>query len=297
MRALAVHSDLIVVVSRYLADDVHRGPRGRRGVRDRLAGLPGRAGGAAGVLEQAGFPVSGCSLRTPTGTTCSAGSRSRRLRSGAARAPRSGWPASRAPPSASCGAFDEEQYVDDRGPLALGGVQPLPGPGRLSLGDWADRELELHPAHGHTADGTAFLIPWLGVLVCGDYLSPVEIPRISPDGSVEAYVATLARLRGLVEPRRDDRPRARPSARSRTRRARVLREDLPTCARCEALGATRRPAGRRPGPPCRPRQTRHATPDYAARRAACHLPYARHELLGPRHRRMSCSPCWPSPSR
>jgi glyoxylase-like metal-dependent hydrolase (beta-lactamase superfamily II) len=61
------------------------------------------------------------------------------------------------------------------------------------------RELELHAATGHTGDGTAFLIPWLGVLVCGDYLSPVEIPMISSGGSLTAYGETLARLRPLVE--------------------------------------------------------------------------------------------------
>ena len=37
------------------------------------------------------------------------------------------------------------------------------------------------------------------MLVCGDYLSPVEIPWISPDGSVGAYLATLERLRALVD--------------------------------------------------------------------------------------------------
>jgi glyoxylase-like metal-dependent hydrolase (beta-lactamase superfamily II) len=95
--------------------------------------------------------------------------------------------------------FDEDHYVDDRPPLALGGVQSLPVPGKLSLGaEERGRELELHVADGHTADGTAFYIPWLGVLVCGDYLSPVEIPWISPDGSAEAYLATLARLRELI---------------------------------------------------------------------------------------------------
>ena len=40
-----------------------------------------------------------------------------------------------------------------------------------------ERELELHPADGHTSDGTAVWIPWARVLVAGDYLSPVEIPR------------------------------------------------------------------------------------------------------------------------
>jgi glyoxylase-like metal-dependent hydrolase (beta-lactamase superfamily II) len=67
-------------------------------------------------------------------------------------------------------------------------------PGRLSIG--ADRELELYPVAGHTGDGTAFWIPWAGVLVCGDYLSPVEIP--TPEASLEGYLATLARLEPFV---------------------------------------------------------------------------------------------------
>ena len=39
---------------------------------------------------------------------------------------------------------------------------------------------------------------WAGVLVCGDYLSPVEIPMLSGTGSRNAYLATLERLRPLV---------------------------------------------------------------------------------------------------
>jgi glyoxylase-like metal-dependent hydrolase (beta-lactamase superfamily II) len=42
-------------------------------------------------------------------------------------------------------------------------------------------------------------MPWIGVLCCGDYISPVEIPMISPGGSLAAYQATLARLATLVE--------------------------------------------------------------------------------------------------
>ena len=42
----------------------------------------------------------------------------------------------------------------------------------------------------------AIWIPWAKVLVCGDYLSPVEIP--TPEASIEAYLATLARLEPLV---------------------------------------------------------------------------------------------------
>src|SRR5207248_1167215 len=68
-------------------------------------------------------------------------------------------------------------------------------PGRCGIGD---RELELHPADGHTADGMAVWVPWAGCLVVGDYLSPVEIPMLSPGGSIAAYEGTLARLEPLV---------------------------------------------------------------------------------------------------
>jgi glyoxylase-like metal-dependent hydrolase (beta-lactamase superfamily II) len=92
--------------------------------------------------------------------------------------------------------FDEEWYIERPGPLTMPEPQVLPVPGRCSIGD---QELELHPASGHTADGTAFWIPWARVLVCGDYLSPVEIPWLSEDGSREAYLETLDRLEPLVE--------------------------------------------------------------------------------------------------
>ena len=92
--------------------------------------------------------------------------------------------------------IDDEYYVTRPAPLSLGAVQALPVPGRLDVGD---RELELHPAEGHTADGCAVFDRALGILVAGDYLSDVEIPMISPGGSVDAYRATLARLAPLVE--------------------------------------------------------------------------------------------------
>jgi glyoxylase-like metal-dependent hydrolase (beta-lactamase superfamily II) len=93
-------------------------------------------------------------------------------------------------------AFDDEHYVTRPRPLSLGQVQALPVPGHLGVGEL---ELELHPADGHTADGMAVWIPWARVLVCGDYLSPVEIPMLSDGGSRDAYLATLERLRPLVE--------------------------------------------------------------------------------------------------
>ena len=93
-------------------------------------------------------------------------------------------------------AFDEEHYVERPGPLTLPPPQALPVPGVCEIGE---RTLQLHPADGHTADGMAIWIDWAGVLVVGDYLSPLEIPMISDGGSVGAYLATLDRLEPLVE--------------------------------------------------------------------------------------------------
>jgi len=93
-------------------------------------------------------------------------------------------------------AFDEEHYVERPGPLGLGDVQMLSVPGHVGLGD---AELELHPAEGHTQDGLAVWMPGPRVLVPGDYLSPVEVPMLSPGGSRSAYLATLRRLEPLVE--------------------------------------------------------------------------------------------------
>ncbi len=93
-------------------------------------------------------------------------------------------------------AFDDAHYCERPRPLQLGELQALPVPGKLTVGE---QDLELHPTEGHVADGMAIWIPWAGVLVCGDHLSPVEIPMLSDGGSVSAYRATLERLRPLVE--------------------------------------------------------------------------------------------------
>ena len=92
--------------------------------------------------------------------------------------------------------FDDELYITRPSPLSLPGAQRLDVPGFVDIGE---RTLEVHPADGHTVDGMAVWIPWASVLVAGDYLSPVEIPMLSPGGSVAAYLATLARLEPLVE--------------------------------------------------------------------------------------------------
>jgi glyoxylase-like metal-dependent hydrolase (beta-lactamase superfamily II) len=93
-------------------------------------------------------------------------------------------------------AFDDENYVERPGPLSLGQVQALPVPGHVEIGD---AEIELLPADGHTEDGMALRVPWADVVVCGDYLSPVEIPWLSETGNRDAYLATLERLRPWVE--------------------------------------------------------------------------------------------------
>ena len=91
--------------------------------------------------------------------------------------------------------FDEQLMIERPRPLSLGAVQQLPAPGRCEIGD---RQLELHPAVGHTHDGMAIVITWARVLVVGDYLSEVEIPTLNDRGELHAYLATLERLRELV---------------------------------------------------------------------------------------------------
>lgn len=88
---------------------------------------------------------------------------------------------------------DNRYYVRRERPLSLGSYQPLPVPGKLELGD---QDLELYPAEGHTADGMILYARWCGVLVCGDYLSDVELPTWTDKA---LYRKTLDRLRGLVE--------------------------------------------------------------------------------------------------
>jgi glyoxylase-like metal-dependent hydrolase (beta-lactamase superfamily II) len=119
-------------------------------------------------------------------------------------------------------SFDEQNYVERPAPLSLGQVQALPVPGVLEIGD---QELELYPADGHTADGMAIFVPWAEVLICGDYLSPVEIPMISDGGSRSAYRATLERLRELVE-RSEHVVPGHGSVLDRTRALAILAEDL-----------------------------------------------------------------------
>jgi glyoxylase-like metal-dependent hydrolase (beta-lactamase superfamily II) len=128
-------------------------------------------------------------------------------------------------------AFDEEHYVERPAPLSLGAIEALPVPGHLEIGD---REVELHPADGHTEDGMAVWAPWAGVLVAGDYLSPVEIPMVG--SSLSGYRATLRRLEPLVQ-QADMVIAGHGGPIDAARAAAILREDLTYLDALESRGA------------------------------------------------------------
>ena len=195
MRVVSLHADVLVATSRVWQTSCTAIRSGQEGFVIDSPLFPDELEVLPAVLEQAGFPVSGLlathrdwdhvlgrlafpgaalgvAETTAAALTGEPGAAQRELR-----------------------AWDEEHYVE-RGPLSLGQVQALPVPGHVALGG---DELELHPADGHTADGMAIWAPWARVLVCGDYLSPVEIPMLSASGSRDAYLATLERLRPLAE--------------------------------------------------------------------------------------------------
>ena len=240
MRAVGLHPDVIVVTSRFwqttctlvrageeafcvdspvLPDELEILPSIADQARFRIVGLVATHADWDHLLGRYAFPDA------PLGV---AESTALRLRNEPGRAQR------------ALRECDEEHYLERPGPLGLPGPQTLPLPGHCALGD---EELELHPADGHTADGMAIWIPWASVLVCGDYLSPVEIPMISEGGSVSAYVATLARLEPLVEQAAHVVP-GHGSPLDAVRAAAILREDR---AYLEALPDASLPLARRTG--------------------------------------------------
>ena len=196
MKAVGLHPDVFVVTSRFWQTTCTLVRSGSEAFCIDSPVLPDELELLPAIAEQAGFRVAGCVAThadwdhllgryafadAPLGVAESSAARLRAEPGAAQRELRE---------------FDEEHYVERPFPLSLPAAQALPAPGRCAVGD---RELELHPADGHTVDGMALWVPWASVLVCGDYLSPVEIPWISPGGSVAAYQATLDRLEPLVE--------------------------------------------------------------------------------------------------
>lgn len=196
MRVVAVHEDVLVATSRIYQTTCTIVRGGDEAFVVDSPVLPDELDVLPAILEQTGFPFSGL-LATHGDWDHLLG----RLAFGGAALGVAETTAARLtgePGEAARGlrAFDAEHYVRRERPLSLGQVEALPVPGHLAVGD---RELELHPADGHTVDGMALWLPWARVLIAGDYLSPVEIPMLSEGGSKAAYLATLARLEPLVE--------------------------------------------------------------------------------------------------
>ncbi len=198
MRVVAVDPDVIVFISRVWQTTSTAVRAGDEGFLIDSPVYPDELEALPGVLERASFPVSGLlathgdwdhllgRLAFPEASLGCAESTAGRLAAEPGNAQR------------ELRRFDQEHYVERPRPLALAGIQALPVPGRLSIGSSGGSELELHAAEGHTVDGVAFWLPAAEILVCGDYLSPVEIPMVSEGGSLDAYAATLERLRPLV---------------------------------------------------------------------------------------------------
>jgi glyoxylase-like metal-dependent hydrolase (beta-lactamase superfamily II) len=211
VRAISLHRDVIVVTSRLLQTNctIVRGPVAPERSLGEVAApalaetfvldspiLPDELALLPSLLEQARFPPPRGLLAThadwdhllarlpfPQAALGCAESSAARLHAEPGAAQR------------ELRAFDEELYIVRETPLQLGAVQPLPVPGGCGIGE---AELELYPAEGHTADGMAVWAPWAQVLAVGDYLSSVEIPTISAREGIDAYLATLERLRPLL---------------------------------------------------------------------------------------------------
>jgi glyoxylase-like metal-dependent hydrolase (beta-lactamase superfamily II) len=194
VRVVGLHADIVVLTSRVWQTTCTVVRSGEEAFVIDSPVYPDELEALPVLLEQAGFPFSGLlathgdwdhllgRLAFPGASLGVAETTAARLRAEPAAAHR------------ALRDFDERHYVERRSPLALGHAEPLPVPGFCGLGSG---ELELRPADGHTVDGMAVWVPWASVLICGDYLSPVEIPIV--EGSVDGYLATLGRLGGLVE--------------------------------------------------------------------------------------------------
>lgn len=203
MRAISLHSDVLVATSALLQLNcvIVRGAGGGEHEAETFVidspVLPEELDVLPAVVEQARFPAVGGLLATHADWDHLLGRLAfPQMALGCAESSAARLAAEPGGAQRDLRGFDEELYIERPRPLALGAVQALPVPGRCELGG---AELELHPTGGHTADGMAVLVPWAGVLVVGDYLSPVEIPMISPGGGVEAYLETLERLHALAE--------------------------------------------------------------------------------------------------
>ncbi|MGC9221978.1 MAG: MBL fold metallo-hydrolase [Solirubrobacteraceae bacterium] len=243
MRVLAVHEDVVVVISAVWQTTCTLVRRGDEGFMIDSPLLPEELEALPTLADQAGFPVSGL-LATHGDWDHLLGRLAfpdHALGVGAATALRLA--ESIGEPQRRLREFDSDWYLEGRPPLVVADHQALPTPGRISIGTGLDggsgavdvpgaagaseavdvpgaagasgagrepgaaggaptpSEVEVLAAGGHTGDGVAYWIPWASVLVCGDYLSPVEIPMVSGEsgGSFSAYLETLERFEPLLK--------------------------------------------------------------------------------------------------
>jgi glyoxylase-like metal-dependent hydrolase (beta-lactamase superfamily II) len=196
VRVVSLHADVLIATSAIWQTNCTIVRSGQETFVIDSPVLPEEVDALPAMLEQAGFPQPAGLLAThadwdhllgrlafPQAALGCAASSAERLRATPGEAQR------------ELRDFDERHYTMRSAPLSLGAVQALDTPGVCELGS---HELVLHPAQGHTADGMSVWSPWTGVLIVGDFLSPVELPVLGEGGSREAYAATLERLRPLV---------------------------------------------------------------------------------------------------
>lgn len=238
MRAVGLHRDVLVVTSRIWQTTCTIVRRGDEAFVIDSPMLPDELEMLPAVLEHAGFPFTGLLATHADWDHLLARFAFPGAALGVAETTAARLAAEPGAAQRDLRAFDDEWYVVRPSPLSLGQVQALPVPGHCAIGD---AEIELHLTEGHTVDGMAVWIPWAGVLVCGDYLSPVEIPWIGEGGSVSAYLATLRRLAPLVEQAEHVVP-GHGEVLDGVRAAAILREDV---AYLEALPDAPLPIARR----------------------------------------------------
>jgi len=243
VRAVSLHPDVIVLTSALLQVNcvIVRGGAEMFVIDSPV--LPHELDALPALIEQAGFPAPSGLLATHgdwdhlLGRLAFPG-----LALGCAQSTAERLAASPGEAQRELRAFDEELMIERPHPVALGSVQALPVPGRCEVGE---RELELHPACGHTPDGMAVLIASAGVLVAGDYLSTVELPVLNDGGDVSAYLATLERLRALI-PRSEHIVPGHGPVLIRDRALALLDEDVTYLRGLAERGAAAElPAGRR----------------------------------------------------
>ena len=129
------------------------------------------------IAEQAGFGVVGAARHARRlGSPARRATPSRRRRS--ARPETTAARLVNEPGAAQRELRDVRRRALRRAPEAAVAARRPAAAGARAVGV-GERELELHPSDGHTADGMAIWVPWARVLVAGDYLSPVEIPMLS----------------------------------------------------------------------------------------------------------------------